>query len=156
MSEAPQASSSTNTATENGTDSHSSSNTDTDTDTLYYDGLCTLCAAEIEELRQTRGDALALVDIHSLSATDEAADVDSRDSDTLLRVLHLKRSDGQWLTGADANVAAWEGTRRGRLLAVLRWPLIRYPVDLAYNLWAHWRYRRLYGTAAKESQRAAP
>ncbi len=31
-------------------------------DTLYYDGQCSLCAAEIESLRRERSDALALVD----------------------------------------------------------------------------------------------
>ncbi|MEE4278740.1 MAG: DCC1-like thiol-disulfide oxidoreductase family protein [Halieaceae bacterium] len=65
--------------------------------------------------------------------------------DRLLRSLHLRRADGSWLTGADANVAAWEGTGRGRLLTVLRWPLLRHVVDLAYAVWAYWRYYRLYG-----------
>ena len=121
-----------------------------DRDTLFYDGRCPLCAGEIEQLRRARGD-LALVDIHSLpahshsddSAAAGAARAPSRDA--LLRTLHLRRGDGQWLRGADANVAAWSGTFRGRLLRVLRWPLLRHGVDAVYALWAAWRYRRLYG-----------
>jgi predicted DCC family thiol-disulfide oxidoreductase YuxK len=143
-------------------------------DTLYYDGQCPLCAAEIEALARARGDALRLLDIHDRAALAVAA-VDSRDKDgspdaasaaaraagadagvatatrpapdvdDLLRTLHLQRADGTWLTGADANVAAWEDTRRGRLLRVLRWPLLRPFVDLGYRVWAFWRYRRLYG-----------
>jgi len=112
-------------------------------DTLYYDGQCSLCAAEIDALREMRGAGLALVDIHE--APPAAAKTDSPSPDELLRTLHLRRADGRWLRGADANVAAWEGTRRGRLLRVLRWPVLRHAVDLVYALWAHWRYRRLYG-----------
>ena len=134
-------------------------------DTLYYDGQCPLCADEIEALRRRRGDALRLVDIHesgsheggsptgnATSAGDPAPENPSRDE--LLRTLHLQRADGSWLRGADANVAAWAGTRRGRLLAVLRWPLIRHFVDLGYALWARWRYRRLYGRQYREDAHA--
>lgn len=112
-------------------------------DTLYFDGQCSLCAGEIEQLRQHRGNSLKLVDIHSLEETRPGSARPSRD--TLLRRLYLQRADGTWLSGADANVAAWEGTRHGRLLAALRLPLLRYPVDVVYALWARWRYRRLYG-----------
>ena len=97
-----------------------------DVDTLYYDGRCSLCADEIEQLRRERGAALALVDIH---AADSEPDLPERD--TLLRT-------------ADANVAAWEGTPRWRWLRPLRWPLLRHVVDAVYALWARWRYRRLY------------
>lgn len=107
-------------------------------DTLYYDGRCPLCASEIASLGRVRGNALMLVDIHD-------SDGDTPPRDALLRTLHLRRADGEWLTGADANVAAWEGTARGRVLRVLRWPVLRGIVDVVYARWAHWRYRRLYG-----------
>jgi predicted DCC family thiol-disulfide oxidoreductase YuxK len=117
-------------------------------DTLYYDGQCPLCAAEIDALRDTRGPGLALVDIHEVQPMDlHDTDGDSPPThDELLRTLHLRRADGEWLKGADANVAAWEGTRRGRILRALRWPLLRPVVDRVYALWARWRYRRLYGS----------
>lgn len=113
------------------------------TDTLYFDGACSLCAAEIESLRRERGDDLALVDIHSL---DTSAD----ERDRLLRTLHLQRADGTWLKGADANVAAWKGTPKARFLRILRWPVLRGGVDAVYRLWAAWRYRRLYGERYEE------
>lgn len=109
-------------------------------DTLYYDGQCPLCNAEIERLREVRGDALRVADIHE--STPEG---DAPDRETLLKTLHLRRADGSWLTGADANVAAWEGTRQGKWLRVLRWAPLRPLVDAVYALWASWRYRRLYG-----------
>lgn len=117
-------------------------------DTLYYDGQCSLCAAEIESLRRERGSALNLVDIHTLDAP-------TRERDGLLRTLHLQRSDGTWLQGADANVAAWEGTSKAKALAVLRWPVLRRVVDLGYRLWAAWRYRRLYGAQYTDEQHAS-
>ena len=139
-------------------------------DTLFFDGQCPLCAAEIDALAEARGSSLRLVDIHESGAScpDQtgafaeqyagadlqadlqtvtaggerggqrpmAADAGPRSAqsptaDELLRTLHLQRADGAWLTGADANVAAWEGTRRGRLLRVLRWPLLRPFVDVS-------------------------
>lgn len=123
-------------------------------DTLYYDGRCSLCAAEIEALRDLRGEQLALVDIHS-SAALETQNSAAPSRDELLRTLHLRRADGRWLRGADANVVAWAGTRRGAALQVLRWPLIRHAVDLAYALWARRRYWRLYGRQFVDERHAS-
>ncbi|WOJ94581.1 DUF393 domain-containing protein [Congregibacter variabilis] len=126
-------------------------------DTLFFDGQCPLCAGEISQLRKVRGDALRIVDIHEL---DETGDVtpdsvvpsnQSPNKDQLLRVLHLRRADGSWLTSADANVAAWEGTTHGRILSALRWPVVRHIADAIYAIWARWRYRRLYGKQFQES-----
>ena len=117
-------------------------------DTLYYDGQCPWCRREIDSLREARGEAIALVDIHGLGADAPI------DRDELLRTLHLRRADGQWLRGADANVSAWEGTARARWLAALRWPLVRPLTDLAYRLWAARRYRRRYGGAHRGARRS--
>ncbi|MFK8041374.1 thiol-disulfide oxidoreductase DCC family protein [Congregibacter sp.] len=141
-----------NDATGKGTSAHR------EVDTLFYDGQCPLCAGEIAQLRQTRGDSLNIIDVHDLTegtslltpGETEAAP----NKDQLLRVLHLRRADGVWLTSADANVAAWEGTRHGRILSALRWPIIRHAVDLVYTLWARWRYRRLYGNQFDERTHA--
>lgn len=144
-------------------------------DTLFYDGQCPLCASEIEQLRSLRGDTLELVDIHcavdasasaeagAASSSSQAASTDSCESgrgamppskDQLLRTLHLRRVDGSWITGADANVAAWEGSRMAPVWRVLRWPLIRIVVDFVYARWALWRYRRLYGEQFDEQKHA--
>ncbi len=129
-------------------------------DTLFYDGQCPLCAGEIAQLRSARGDALRIVDIHALkdgaAILEESAKYENPPSkDQLLRILHLQRADGAWLTSADANVAAWEGTNHGRVLRALRWPVVRHAVDLVYWLWARWRYKRLYGEQFDERQHAS-
>ena len=121
-------------------------------DTLYYDGACPLCSREIEEIRAKRGDSIALVDVHALPYDDQPVDaLDKFSREDLLKSLHLQRADGQWLKGADANVAAWETTGRWQLLRVLRWPVVRWFVDGVYALWANIRYRRMYGETNLES-----
>lgn len=109
------------------------------TDTLYYDGQCPLCDKEVARLRALSGDQLAVCDIHTV----DDAELPSRDE--LLRSLHLRTADGRLLRGLDANVAAWQHTRLGFLWRWLRWPWIRAWAGRAYDAWARWRYRRLYG-----------
>lgn len=116
--------------------------------TLFYDGRCSLCAGEIQRLARLQQGTLALQDIHGLDATDNLPD-----RDTLLRTLHLRTENGHWLTGADANVAAWQHTHLGWLWRWLRWPVIALVVDAIYSPWARWRYRRLYGSAAAQACR---
>ena len=115
--------------------------------TLYYDGNCPLCTREMARLAEVKGDGLRLQDIHSI--TDFHA---LPDRDTLLRNLHLKTAEGKILTGVDANVAAWQGTRYSPLISWMRWPLIKPLVDAAYRFWALWRYRRLYDDSEKQKQ----
>jgi predicted DCC family thiol-disulfide oxidoreductase YuxK len=108
--------------------------------TLYYDGRCPLCASEMARLERHKSDRLQLQDIH-----DRPDEAHGPDRETLLRTLHLRLPDGSWLTGADANIAAWQFTRGGAWLRWLRWPIIRTLVDSIYDLWARRRYHRLYG-----------
>lgn len=108
--------------------------------TLFYDGRCSLCAGEIQRLARLQHGTLALQDIHALDSADNLPN-----RDTLLKTLHLRTEHGHWLTGADANVAAWQHTRLGWLWRWLRWPLIASIVDAFYGPWARWRYTRLYG-----------
>ena len=116
--------------------------------TLYYDGNCSLCNREMARLAAVKEDGLRLQDIHTISDYQALPD-----RDTLLRNLHLKTAEGEILTGVDANVVAWQGTRPGRLLGWMRWPLVKPVANAFYRLWALWRYRRLYGDTAEQQQR---
>ena len=105
--------------------------------TLYYDGQCPLCAAEVERLATLKDGQLQLADVHSLQ-------LDEHEKAEKLLNLHYETPDGQMLIGLDANVAAWQHTRWGWLFRWLRWPLIRPVADAVYRYWAKIRYQRLY------------
>ncbi len=99
-------------------------------DTLYYDGACPLCNAEIGKLAKLSRGRINLVDIHRLAPGE--AEVDSEE---LLARLHLKTADGQWITGLSANIRAWQHTPLRHLWRVLDWPLVRMFSYPAYEFW---------------------
>jgi len=107
-----------------------------DKDTIYYDGACPLCSAEIAKLGKFCDGRLVLKDIHTLDG-DEA----SLDKNKLLSRLHLKTADGQWITGLSANIRAWHHTPFRHLWRVLDWPLVRLVSHPCYELWLRWRNR---------------
>jgi predicted DCC family thiol-disulfide oxidoreductase YuxK len=107
-------------------------------ETLYYDGKCSLCVAEMDKLADIKGEQLELQDIHQLS---DQLTKDERVN--MLKVLHLQRGD-RWITGIDANIAAWQHTRWGWIWRILGWPIIKPIANIAYQRWARWRYDRLY------------
>jgi predicted DCC family thiol-disulfide oxidoreductase YuxK len=106
-------------------------------DTLYYDGACPICRAEIVKLKRHSKGKLHLVDIHEL---DEDPSLPSRD--TLLARLHVHTSSGKWLTGLDANIRAWEHTPFRHLWRILGMPLIRPLAALGYEIWLKMRSRK--------------
>ena len=112
-------------------------------DTLYYDGRCPLCTAEMCKLKELAGPKLQLVDIHELP---DNTSLPARH--VMLERLHLQDRNNVLLTGLDANVAAWQHTRFGFLWRWLRWPLVKPFADFVYNRWAALRYRRLYSREA--------
>lgn len=112
--------------------------------TLFYDGSCPLCVAEMRALSafDSKG-CLNLVDLGE-------ADVEQRypeiDRVAAMRILHaeLDRGDGnlpERLMGLDATRWAWKLVNRKPWIAVLRWPLIRPIADQFYLLFARHRYR---------------
>ena len=108
--------------------------------TLYYDGQCPLCSAEIRRLSTLGDGSLRVQDIHGLENTDTLPD-----RKTLLRTLHLKQTDGQFVTGLEANVAAWQYTRLGFLFRWLLWWPFRPVAQWCYATWADIRFRKRYG-----------
>ena len=108
-------------------------------DILYFDGACPLCSKEMAHLARLKDARLTLVDVHSLP--DSQAEPSKA---AMLEVLHLKRGD-TWITGVDANVAAWRHTQIGLLWQALRWPILGAVVDWVYKHWARRRFEKLYG-----------
>ena len=105
---------------------------------LFYDSRCPMCRHEINILARFKDDKLALIDIHSKDNQQEIkTDIE------LMAVLHLQTNNGQWLTGLDATVAAWQHTPFGVFFKILRWPIIRQCSDWFYIRWARKRQCQL-------------
>ncbi|MDN3552882.1 DUF393 domain-containing protein [Halomonas almeriensis] len=107
--------------------------------TLFYDGSCPLCQAEVQHLAKcnTQG-RLALVDI---SAADFAERYPALDAETLDRRLHARDADGQWLTGLDATHAIWSRVGKRHWVRPLEWRWLRWCADPLYNIFARHRHR---------------
>ena len=103
---------------------------------LFYDGQCPLCTKEINLLSRWKNSELQLTNLHEAQKL-------AKSKNEMLSVLHYQTSDGDWLLGLDATVAAWSHTKLGWLFKPLRWPLIKPLADYIYNNWAKRRACKL-------------
>lgn len=111
-------------------------------DTLYYDGQCPLCRAEMAKLAKFADGSLHLQDIHALNTNSSELSMGPcavPDKSVLMERLHLQKADGSWLVGVDANVEAWQHTPFARRWRMLNWPVIRWFSRLGYEAWLVWR-----------------
>jgi predicted DCC family thiol-disulfide oxidoreductase YuxK len=100
--------------------------------TIYYDGSCPLCSAEINYYSSKKGgDSLKLIDVSELNAplgrnlTNSAA----------LKRFHVRRADGELLSGAAAFVAVWNELPAWKWLAsVARIPGLILALELLYRV----------------------
>ncbi|MDE3239473.1 MAG: DUF393 domain-containing protein [Paracoccaceae bacterium] len=115
--------------------------------TVFYDGACPLCSAEIGLYRaQDRDGALCLVDV---SRPEAALPPGVTQAEALAR-FHVRAADGRVLSGAAAFVAVWQSLPRWRWLARLaRVPGMLWVMERGYRLFLPLRpaivavYRRL-------------
>ena len=85
--------------------------------TLYYDGACPVCAREIAMYRRQPGaEGVEWVDV---TRCDAQALGPGLDREAALARLHLRRADGQIVSGAQAFVALWSALPRWAPLARL-------------------------------------
>ncbi|WP_105258747.1 thiol-disulfide oxidoreductase DCC family protein [Pseudoalteromonas sp. T1lg88] len=107
--------------------------------TLFYDGNCPMCAAEIRKLKGCAHEgALVLIDINN---DEDLSPFPMIDYHAALNTLHALDEKGQILLGLDANVAVWRAVGKYPWLRVLRWPLIRIVADCCYRIFANNRHR---------------
>ena len=106
--------------------------------TIFYDGRCPLCAAEMKQLRQL-DDAgkLRLEDINRPDFKQRFPHIDPVEAD---RVLHGQWANGTLIYGLDVTQQAWALVGRHQWLKLLRLPLVRWFADFGYLFFA--RYRR--------------
>jgi predicted DCC family thiol-disulfide oxidoreductase YuxK len=106
--------------------------------TLFFDGYCPLCAAEMKMLGELDLEGnLIFEDIH---AADFAARYPSIDPVKADKYLHGLYEDESMIFGLDVTHQAWRTVGRKPWLALLRWPIIRWFSDIAYRIFAKNRY----------------
>ncbi|MEM7632961.1 MAG: DUF393 domain-containing protein [Pseudomonadota bacterium] len=117
----------------------------TSSTTIYYDGSCPVCAAEIRHYRdQDAEQALEFVDV---AGTDVPLPPDL-DREQAMARFHVMSSDGQLIDGARAFVAVWASLPKWRWAArVAALPGAMRVLDMAYSasLWFRPAISRLFG-----------
>lgn len=125
--------------------------------TVYFDGACPLCQAEINHYRKQEGaGAICFVDV---SRSEETLAMDLTKQQAMKR-FHVRANNGLLLSGAAAFVAVWNTLPRWRLAARLAaLPGILKVLEVAYRLFLPVRpaVSRLFGLvlAPHQSDKAA-
>jgi len=100
--------------------------------TVYFDGLCVICNAEIQHYR--RRDRDGRIDFVDIAAPGFDAEAEGLDPRAVVRVLHARRADGTLVTGVDTFVEIWArvpGFGPAARLARLR--PVRATLELGYR-----------------------
>lgn len=106
--------------------------------TLFYDGFCPLCVAEMNKLRKYDVDErLTFEDIQSQDFSKRYPELDWA---SLNARIYGQLEDGRLISGLDVTYLAWKMVGKGWVYAPLRWPVIRWLADGIYLLFARYRY----------------
>lgn len=73
--------------------------------TVYYDGLCRVCSAEINHYKKMKGAASIL--FKDITSSDFNAAVENLDPQKIHRELHARDSQGNIVTGVDTFILIW-------------------------------------------------
>ncbi|OWQ90763.1 hypothetical protein CDN99_11340 [Roseateles aquatilis] len=107
--------------------------------TIYFDGGCPICAAEMHNLQLRNVDGLLrFTDISAPGVTDLPAGVSMRE---LMDLMHVRCADGAIVRGAAALRLIYDGARLRGLARVMGAPGLRQFCDWAYPIVARNRYR---------------
>ncbi len=100
--------------------------------TVYFDGSCPLCTAEISHYAsRPGGDSLTFVDVSTVNA-ELGPNLSARDA---MSRFHVRLADGRLLSGARAFVVIWQTLPNWRWVArVARVPGVTPLLEVAYRL----------------------
>ncbi|MFQ3189936.1 MAG: putative DCC family thiol-disulfide oxidoreductase YuxK [Paraglaciecola sp.] len=116
--------------------------------TIFYDGYCPLCSIEMNKLKHLdKQQNIKFVDIQEPSFFVDYPDLDWQ---TLDDRIHGYLADGSMISGLDVTYLAWKLVGKGWVYAPLRWPVIRWFADIAYNIFAKYRHRISYLLTGKK------
>lgn len=120
--------------------------------TLFYDGFCPLCVAEMRKLKSyDHKHRLRFEDIQAPDFEDRFPDLDR---EILNRRIYGQLEDGSMISGLDVTYLAWKQVGKAWVYAPLRWPVIRWLADGVYLLFARYRYQISFMLTGKK--RCAP
>jgi predicted DCC family thiol-disulfide oxidoreductase YuxK len=122
--------------------------------TMYYDGLCPLCQAEILFLSgRNQADLLSFVDVNS---TQYAADVVGISCQQALDSMYAQYDDGQLINGVDVFTAAYERAGLPKLAWLFSRPSLRPILTRGYRFFAKNRHAisSIFGPSALRLVRA--
>jgi len=106
--------------------------------TIFYDGNCPLCSAEMDQLRRLdRQNQLILEDIHQNDFKEHFPYIDPVQAD---KILHGQLQNGEIIKGLDVTCLAWETVGKHKWMQALRWPVIRFFADYGYLFFARYRH----------------
>lgn len=103
--------------------------------TVYYDGSCPLCRAEINTIREVAPEgALTFIDCSVPGFDDAAAHHEGVSQDDMMQALHVRDSAGHWFKGVDAFVQLYGYGGLPQLSRLWAHPVI-YPVMTRIYPW---------------------
>lgn len=107
--------------------------------TIFYDGHCPLCAAEMKTLQSLdTQNKLRLENIHDENFQHNYPYIDPIEAD---RLLHGQLDNGQIIKGLDVTCLAWKLVEKHKWMQILRWPFIRFFADIGYRFFARYRHQ---------------
>jgi predicted DCC family thiol-disulfide oxidoreductase YuxK len=116
--------------------------------TMYYDGLCPLCQAEILFLsRRNQAGLLSFVDVNSSQYSAEAVGVSCQQA---LDSMYAQYDDGELINGVDVFSAAYQRANLPTLAWLFSRPSLRPMLNWGYRFFAKNRHRisSIFGPAA--------
>jgi predicted DCC family thiol-disulfide oxidoreductase YuxK len=105
--------------------------------TIFYDGYCPLCLLEMNKLKSLDTENRVLFE--DIQQPTFAQRYPHLDWHSLNARIHGYLSDGSLISGLDVTYMAWKLVGKGWVYAPLRWPVIRWFADVAYNIFAKHR-----------------
>lgn len=107
--------------------------------TMFYDGLCPLCQAEIQFLSgRNQAGLLSFVDINSDQYLPERVGVSC---DQALAAMYAQYDDGELISGVEVFSAAYSRANLPKMAWIFSRPALRPLWDLSYRLFAKHRHR---------------
>ena len=105
---------------------------------VFFDGQCPLCKREIEMVR--RKDKLGLLRLTDIS-TAEYQTLAGKELIDLMKEIHGRYADGTLVTGVEVFREIYRRIGFGWLVSVSRLPVLKQLLDVAYRVFAYFRFR---------------